>query len=78
MIPELITFDRISEPGSYICHWSGHLLRVSEEVRAISDAGQLILEAAETLFVTRLDGDPALPLDQARRLAKEKGINATF
>ena len=26
-----LPYDNLSEPGTYFCNWSGHLLRVTEE-----------------------------------------------
>ncbi len=73
-----ITFEAIREPGAYLCHWSGHLLRVPKGATTADRAGRISLVSNEKLYVTRIDGDPEIPLPKARALAKETGVSTAF
>lgn len=46
-----IPFDSIRAPGTYVCNWNGHLLRVPES--ALVPDGVINLVGPEPLFVTR-------------------------
>jgi len=73
-----VPFDTIASPGTYVCTWSGHLLRVP---RGCVDAGQSLgvnLVGREPLMVTKISDDPELPLTRARALAAELGLSAGF
>jgi len=73
-----VPFDTIASPGTYVCNWSGHLLRVPRgSVRAGQSVG-LNIVGREPLTVTKISDDPDLPLTQARALAAELGPNAGF
>lgn len=73
-----ITFDAIHEPGAYLCHWSGHLLRVPKEVTNMDHSARMSLVSKEKLYVTPIGGDPEIPLPKARALARETGVPIAF
>ena len=73
-----IAFEAISEPGAYICNWSGHLLRVPRELSAAHRTARMTLVSNAKLEVTRIGSDPEMPVARARALAKEAGITVAF
>lgn len=73
-----ITFDAIREPGTYVCRWSGLLLRVPKEASTAARPGRMGLVSNEQLYVTRISSDPGIPVATARTLAKEAGVSISF
>jgi hypothetical protein len=71
-----IPFDSIRSPGTYICNWSGHLLRVPET--ALVPNGVINIVGSEPLLVTKISDDPAVPLSKARQAAVELHLTANF
>lgn len=72
-----IPFDAIRSPGSYICNWNGHLLRIP--AGTVRPEGEPInLVGPTPLFVTKISDDPGLPLSQARELATELRVKPSF
>ncbi len=66
-----IPFQAIKEPGSYVCNWSGHLLRVPEEALKLGHSPLLSIKATEVPFVTKISDDPFIPLTKARMFAAD-------
>ena len=75
---QMMPFERITEPGAYICNWSGHLLRVPDE--AMSTAGSPMIDIVGTggMFVTKISEDPYVPVTKARLLAADHDVAANF
>jgi hypothetical protein len=71
-----IPFDSIRSPGTYVCNWSGHLLRVPHS--ALVPDAVLNIVGPEPLFVTKISDDPAVPLSQARQVALELNLTVNF
>lgn len=71
-----IPFDSIRAPGSYVCNWNGHLLRVP--AAALIPNSVMNLVGAEPLYVTKISDDPALPLSQARAAARRYHLTPGF
>ena len=71
-----IPFDSIRSPGTYVCNWNGHLLRVPE--RALVPDSVINLVGPEPLFVTKISDDPAVPLSRARQVAAELRVAVNF
>ena len=71
-----IPFDSIRSPGSYVCNWNGHLLRVPE--RALVPDGVINLVGPEPLLVTKISDDPAVPISKARQVAAELRLAVSF
>ncbi len=65
-----IPADDISEQGCYVCHWSGHLLRVLANRAGNGQTPLVSVLGDEPLFVTRISSNPFLPYREARRLAE--------
>ncbi len=70
--------DEISEPGAYVCHGSGDLLRVtgtgvpSDGAEAIKSGG------SEPVYVTLVSKDPFVPISRARIAAANLDIEISF
>ena len=73
-----IEFGHISEPGTYICNWSGHLLRIPEDGVAAGRSPLINLVSNESLFVTKISDDPYVPLTKARIVAANFDVNVNF
>jgi len=73
-----LTFDAIREPGAYVCHWSGHLLRVHREVNTADRSARTSMVSNQKLYVTRIGNDPEIPLPRARMVAREAGLSIAF
>jgi hypothetical protein len=71
-----VPFDSIRDPGSYVCNWNGHLLRVPRQ--ALRPNSVMNLVGPEPLFVTKLSDDPDLSLLSARRVAERLHVSANF
>ncbi len=73
-----VPLDEVSSPGTYVCNWSGHLMRVP--VHSLRPGGGLALNivGGEPLTVTKISDDPDLPLSRARGLAWCLGLSVGF
>lgn len=69
----------ISEPGAYICHWNGDLLRVTDEVvpEELSQGLQFD-EGDEPCYVTRISDNPYVPISEARLTAANLDVDIRF
>ena len=66
-----IPFEAIKEPGSYVCNWSGHLLRVPDEALKLGHSPLLSIKGTEVPFVTKISDDPFIPVTKARMFAAD-------
>ena len=73
-----IQFDSIEGPGTYLCNWSGHLLRVPEEAIQAGHSPLMDVVANEPLFVTKLSDNPYLTRAKARLLAADQDLEVNF
>lgn len=73
-----LPFDDIREPGAYICHWSGHLLRVPEAGIGPEHTPRVSVVAVDSLIVTKINDDPYIPVTQARLLAANQDVAVNF
>jgi hypothetical protein len=73
-----IPFGRISEPGTYFCNWSGHLLRVPEDAVKRGRSPVIEILGAEQIQVTKLSNDPFLPVTKARMVAADLDHTVNF
>ncbi len=64
-------FDNITDTGTYVCNWSGHLLRIPEDAVKPGRSPVLDMRAKEPLFVTKLSEDPFITLTKARIIASD-------
>jgi hypothetical protein len=73
-----IPLDALDEPGTYICDWSGHLLRVSQadlDAGRFADVGHA---KPESWTVTRISPDSRISCFDAWKLAESLGVNTDF
>jgi hypothetical protein len=64
-----VPFDAINDPGTYVCNWSGHLLRVPEDAIKPGRSPLMNICGTEPLFVTKISDDPYVAISKARLLA---------
>ena len=75
---QVMAFDHISEPGTYICNWTGHLLRVPQDSLASGRSPTMNIIGPEPLFVTRISENPYIPVTKARVLASNLDMAVNF
>ena len=73
-----IPFDAINDPGTYVCNWSGHLLRVPEDAVKAGRSPLLSIKGTDTLFVTKISNDPYIPVSKARMLSADWDVMVNF
>lgn len=73
-----IPFAAIDSPGCYICKWSGHLLRVADNGIQPGRIPHVDLVGPDALFVTKISDNPFITIDEARCLAANFDLQATF
>ncbi len=73
-----VPWDKITEYGTYVCNWSGHLLRVPEDGVISGRSPVMNIVGYEPLFVTKISDDPYIPLTKARLLASNYDIRVNF
>jgi hypothetical protein len=73
-----IPFENISQPGCYICNWTGHLMRVPPDGVAPGRSPLLNMVGREPLYVTKLADDPYIPVTKARMIASNYDIAVNF
>jgi hypothetical protein len=73
-----IPFDGISQPGAYICNWSGHLLRVPEDGVTPGRSPMVNIIGTEPLTVTKISDNPFITLTKAKLLASNCDLNVNF
>lgn len=71
-------FEAITEPGAYVCNWSGHLLRVPEDGVAPGRSPKINMVGQDTLYVTKISDNPYITLTKAKLLASNFDINVNF
>ena len=71
-----VPMDSIRTPGTYVCNWNGHLLRVPE--RALVPDGVVNIVGPEPLFVTKISDDPDISLGRARQMAASLKLPTSF
>ena len=73
-----IPFEAINQPGSYICNWSGHLLRVPEDGVAPGRSPLINIVGQDQLFVTKISDNPFVTVTKARMLACNCDVAVNF
>ena len=74
----MIPWDRVNEPGAYVCDWSGHLLRIPKDSVTSRRSPALNIIGQEPLFVTKICDNPYIPLTEARLLTSAVDMNVSF
>ena len=73
-----IGFDQVNEPGTYLCNWSGHLLRVPQDAVKPARSPVLEIRGKDPLYVTKISDDPFIPLTKARMCASDLDLAVNF
>lgn len=73
-----VPFDYINEPGTYICNWTGHLLRVPPDSIKSGRSPLMNLIGTTPLYVTKISGDPFVQVGKARLLAANCDVPVNF
>ena len=73
-----VSFDAINEVGTYVCNWSGHLLRAPADAICPGRSPLMTLSGKEPLYVTKINDDPYVPVSKARLLAAEADLIVNF
>ena len=73
-----VPFEKITDPGCYICNWSGHLLRVPEDGVVPGRSPVLNIVGYDPLYVTKIADNPYIPLTKAKMLACNLDVNVNF
>ncbi len=73
-----VEFENISEPGTYVCNWSGHMLRVPEDGVTQGRSPMLNMVGNEPLWVTKISSDPYITRTKAKLLASNWDVYVNF
>jgi hypothetical protein len=73
-----IPLESLHETGSYVCDWSGHLVRITGEAVNPTGSPFFNIVAREPLFLTKLSDDPFVPLSKARQIASNLDVSVNF
>jgi hypothetical protein len=73
-----LAFSQISEPGCYVCHWSGHLLRLPVGGLNPGRGPILALVGGGPLTVTKLSDNPYLARGRAQARAASMDLPVNF
>lgn len=73
-----IRLAAVDEPGTYICNWSGHVLRVTEADVESNRFASVPHAAIEPHLVTRISPDPHISRLAAKTLASSFGLATNF
>jgi hypothetical protein len=68
----------LDQPGTYICNWSGHLLRVPATDQGLGCFAALGHLNGAPWTVTRISPDPQLSRVEAKALAGTLGLETNF
>ena len=70
--------DVLSEPGAYVCNWSGHLLRVRPDAFPGGRPPGLNIVGDRPLTITKISDDPDVVISKAKRLAAFFNLEVKF
>ena len=68
----------ITEPGAYVCHGSGDLLRVADSETPPGNVEPIESKGGQPIYVTRISSDPFVPISKARMAAANLDIEIHF
>ncbi len=74
----VVPFESISEPGTYVCNWSGHLLRVPEDAVTPGRSPLINIVGCEQLFVTKISDNPFMTVTKCRLVACNLDVAVNF
>ena len=74
----VFAFENVTEPGAYICNWSGHLLRIPEDGVTAGRSPMLNIIGPEPLYVTKISDNPYITITKAKILASNWDLCVNF
>ncbi len=77
-IGQVVPFESISEPGTYVCNWSGHLLRVPDDAVTPGRSPLINIVGCEQLFVTKIADNPFMTVTKCRLIACNLDVAVNF
>ena len=66
------------ETGTYVCNWSGHLIRLSDGQQSWGSTPFFSIIANEPLYLTKISDDPFVPVSKARQIASNMDVAVNF
>jgi len=73
-----ILLQEVTEPGAYVCHESGDLIRVTSAEVSSNAAEWVKKHDADPLYVEQISNDPFVAITQARMAAANLDIEINF
>jgi len=73
-----IRYERINEPGAYVCNWSGHLLRMPDDSIKSGRSPRISISSTLPLFVTKISENPFIAVTKAPVLAADCDLSVRF
>lgn len=77
-VGQVVPFESINEPGTYVCNWSGHLLRVPDDAVTPGRSPLINIVGAEQLFVTKISDNPFMTVTKCRLVACNLDVAVNF
>ena len=75
---DTVALEEIAEPGAYVCHCCGDLIRVVDAPTLPGDEAFLQAHGGQAVRVSRLSGDPFVPITWARMEAANLDLRVSF
>ncbi len=70
--------EEVREPGAYIRHQSGDLLRIPRGGRASADTGDVLPRDDRPVYVLKISDDPFIRISRARLAAANLDVEVNF
>jgi len=71
-------WSEITEPGCYLFHNTGHLVRVPEDAVAPNRSPVVSISSRDEVWVTKLSPDPWIPISKARQICADNDLPVNF
>ena len=71
-------WDSVNEPGTYYSNWSGHMIRIPDYALKPGFSPVIEILGCKPMIITKLSGDPYLPLSKARMVAADLDLEVGF
>ena len=72
------SFGNIEDPGSYVVHQTGSLMRIPEDALSAGRSPKMEIVGNDPLTVTKISDNPYLPLGKARLVAADLDLQVNF
>lgn len=68
----------VCESGTYVCNWSGHLIRMTDPNHPWGGNPFFNIVSNEPLYLTKISDDPFVPVSKARQIAASLDCPVNF